>query len=109
METYELIVVIIKRGKADKLIDWAFKAGAQGATIFFARGRGWGEKFGFLSKLVWAEKEIIFIISKKEDTEKIFNTLVEKGNLNNPKVGIAFVVQINKVVGYFEYLKRLRE
>lgn len=35
-----LITVIVQRGAADKVVRAAQKAGAQGATIFYARGTG---------------------------------------------------------------------
>lgn len=40
MEALKLITCIVQRGKADKAVDAALKAGAEGATTFYARGTG---------------------------------------------------------------------
>ena len=42
------IVAIVERGKADKVVNAAKKAGATGATIFYARGTGTTEAKNFL-------------------------------------------------------------
>ena len=44
-----LITCIVQRGMADEIINAAQEAGAQGATVFYARGEGVRERLGILT------------------------------------------------------------
>ncbi len=57
-----LITCIVQRGEAEKIINAAREAGAQGATVNFARGTGIRERLGILGVAVEVEKEIINIV-----------------------------------------------
>ena len=59
MSNLNLITCIVQRGRAEKVVDAALKAGAPGATHFYGRGTGVRQKLGVLSKLIVPEKEII--------------------------------------------------
>lgn len=102
MSEFDLITFVVQRGKMDKVIKEVLNAGAAGATMFFARGTGVRERLKLLGTLIQPEKEVAFIITKKEDTERIFNVIVKAANLEKPGQGIAFVQPITKVVGYIE-------
>ena len=47
-----LITCIVQRGLADTIIEAAQEAGAQGATVHFARGMGVRERLGILGVAV---------------------------------------------------------
>jgi nitrogen regulatory protein PII len=100
MTNLKLITCIVQRGKADKAVDAAIEAGAQGATMFYARGTGVRQKLGIIGKFIKAEKEVILIAVKKEDEEKVFKALVDKAKLDKPGKGFAFVHTIEKAVGF---------
>lgn len=53
---FHLITGIVQRGKAEKVVKAAMEAGAQGATVFYARGTGVRQKLGFVGKLIQPEK-----------------------------------------------------
>ncbi|MBF0473611.1 MAG: P-II family nitrogen regulator, partial [Nitrospirae bacterium] len=57
-----LIVAIVNRGQADKVIEAAKKAGASGATAFFARGAGVKEAHTFLGLTLDSAREIVLFI-----------------------------------------------
>lgn len=98
-EGLELITCVVQRGKADKVSKAAIEAGAGGATIFYGRGMGLRERLGLLGLAIVPEKEIIMIVSKKEETSKIFDAVVKAANLNVPGMGIAYVIPIHAVAG----------
>ena len=57
-----LITCVVQRGLADDVIKAAQAAGAQGATVYYARGGGVRERLGVLGYAIEVEKEIITIL-----------------------------------------------
>jgi len=96
---HDLIVVIVKKGLSEKIIDSAKNAGAEGSTIIFGRGAGIHEKAKLLGIPIEPEKEIILIVIDKKKTKKVLDFIVGSVNLNKPGVGIAFVIELSKVLG----------
>ena len=79
-----LITCIVQRGLADTIIEAAQEAGAQGATVHFARGMGVRERLGILGVAVEVEKEVVDIVVSKEQMERVFNRMYLAGNLDTP-------------------------
>jgi nitrogen regulatory protein PII len=102
MELLEVITCIVQRGEADKVVKSALKAGAQGATIFYARGTGVRQKLGFLGAFIQPEKEVIIIVTHASQTENIFKAIVQSGKLDKPGKGFAFVQKVKKAIGFLE-------
>lgn len=96
---HDLIVVIVKKGLSEKVLDAAKKAGAEGGTIVYGRGTGIHEKAKLFGIPIEPEKEIIFVVIDKKKTKKILDSIVSSTNLNKPGVGIAFVIELSKVLG----------
>lgn len=93
------IIAIVERGKADKIVDAAKKAGANGATIFYGRGTGESEVKKFLNMHVEASKEIIFILTEIDKYKKIMEAMVDAGQLKKPGTGIIFTVPVTNLIG----------
>ncbi|MBU5425278.1 P-II family nitrogen regulator [Tissierella pigra] len=93
------IVAVVERGKADKVVESAKKAGANGATIFYGRGTGESEVKKFLSIHVEASKEIILILTEVDKYKNIMKAMVEAGELKKPGTGIIFTVPVNNLIG----------
>lgn len=93
------IVAIVERGKANKIVEAAKKAGASGATIFYGRGAGESEVKKFLDVKIEASKEIIFILSEKEELREIMKAMVIEGKLKEPGMGIIFTIPIGDLIG----------
>lgn len=102
MEKIDAIFCVVQRGKADGVVKAGLDAGAQGATIFYARGTGVRQKLGVLGGLIQPEKEVIFIVTQSEKTESVFNAMVSAGKLEEPGRGFAFVQKIERAVGFLE-------
>jgi nitrogen regulatory protein PII len=94
-----LITCVVQRGKGDVISKAAIKAGAGGATVFFARGTGTRERLGLLGLAIVPEKEVILVLCDKEESPRIFEAISKAGKLDVPGMGIAYVTPILQVVG----------
>ena len=93
------IIAVVERGRADKVVEAAKKAGAAGATIFYGRGTGESEVKKFLNIHVEASKEIIILLTEIEKYKSIMKAMVEAGELKKPGTGIIFTVGVENLVG----------
>lgn len=96
---YKLIVAIVKKGKAEVVVEAAKAAGAEGATIMFGRGTGIHEQKKLLGIPIEPEKEIILTVVPSAIVEQVLAAVEKRGKLQNPTAGIAFVLDLEKVVG----------
>ncbi|NLS44272.1 MAG: P-II family nitrogen regulator [Firmicutes bacterium] len=96
---YDAIFVVLPRGTAEHVMNIAKEAGAQGGTILLARGTGLYEAKTFFGLTVDVAKEVLFVLTQKEDTERILEAIVKAGHLEKPGRGIAFVMNIDRTVG----------
>lgn len=95
-----LITCIVQRGVADTIIQAAREAGAQGATVHFARGMGVRERLGILGVAVEVEKEVIDIVVSKDQVERVFERMYLAGNLDTPGMGIMYITSLEKAATY---------
>jgi len=102
-DTMDLITVVVQRGRADRVVKSALKAGAGGATVWFARGMGIRERLGLLGIAISPEKEVINIVTRPDATDKVFDAVVKAGKLDTPGTGIAFITEIKKHAGFFAF------
>lgn len=98
-----LITCIVQRGAAEKMVAAAQEAGAQGATISFARGSGVRERLGILGLAVEAEKEMISIIVAEDQADRVFEKLYFAGELNVPGMGIISLTRLEKVATFIPH------
>jgi nitrogen regulatory protein PII len=97
--TYQLIVVVVEAGRASAIMEAARAAGAEGGTVLHGRGTGIHEHSKFLGIPIEPEKEILMILIEHTNTETVLEALMTAGELNEPGKGIAFVLDVSKVVG----------
>ncbi len=95
-----LITCIVQRDLADKITQAARDAGAQGATVHFARGMGVRERLGILGVAVEVEKEVINIVVANEQADRVFERMFIAGNLDTPGMGIMYMTQLEKAATY---------
>lgn len=96
---HELIVTIVKRGMAEKIVNAAKAAGARGGTILHGRGVGVHEQKKLLGIPIEPEKDVILTLIHKDKTNDVLKAIVEAGQLQKPGTGIGFVIDVDKVVG----------
>lgn len=99
---HEAIFVIVDKGEGENIIESAKKAGSQGATLINARGSGIHEKAKLFGMVIEPEKEIILLLSKTDQTEKIIEQVSKDNNLDEPGQGILFTVDATRTLGLFE-------
>lgn len=95
-----LITCIVQRGEADRVVDAAMEAGAEGATLYYGRGRGIREKLGFAGMFIKPEKEIILIITKNAQTDAVFDAVVQAAGLEKKGQGFAFLHKLDRAIGF---------
>lgn len=95
-----LITCIVQRGIADTIIKAATEAGAQGATVYFARGTGIRERLGILGVAVEVEKEIVNIVVSTDDADRIFEAMFLAGKLDTPGMGFMYMTPLEKAATY---------
>ena len=77
---YELIVAISNYGYNNQVVNAAKLAGARGGTLLHGKGIGLKEAQRFLGVSLVSEKEIILIVTSREDKNKI---IIQKLNNRN--------------------------
>lgn len=96
-----LITCIVQRGMADTVVKAAQQAGAQGATVFHARGTGVRQRhLGVLGITVNAEKEVIYIVAATDQADRIFEKIFTAGKLDTPGMGMIYTTPIDKMATY---------
>lgn len=100
MSKPNLITCIVQRGDADKVVEAAIAAGAEGATIYYGRGTGIRQQLGLAGRFIRPEKEIILIVTRVEETDAVFDAVVEAARLEDKGQGFAFLHQLDRAVGF---------
>lgn len=96
LSDYKLIVTIVNKGKAEKVVDVSHRAGAEGGTILY--GRGTAVRL-LLGVSIEPEKEIVLTLIEKDKAQAVLDAIVKKVDLNEPNKGIAFIIPLDQVVG----------
>ena len=96
---YEVIVSIVNRGHSDSVVEAARKAGARGGTIINGRGTSTSDKDSFLGVSIAPEKEVVLIITKKEEKMALMTAICESCSLDKDGYGICFSLPVNQVRG----------
>jgi nitrogen regulatory protein PII len=104
---HKLIVAIVKKGWAERVILAAQAAGARGGTVICGRGTGIHESKKLLGIMIEPEKEIILILIHKDKVKRVLKAVVEAGNMEKPGTGVGFVLDVEKVVGIVHLLEQI--
>lgn len=99
---YQVITIIVDKGRAELAIEAAEAAGSKGGTILNARGAGIHEVSRVFAMDVEPEKEVVLILSEASSTDAIIESLNLKLNIGEPGNGIIFVQNANKTYGIFQ-------
>jgi nitrogen regulatory protein PII len=99
---YQVITVIVDKGKAEDVIESASKAGSKGGTIINGRGSGIHETSKLFSMDIEPEKEIVIILSEIHMTEAIVSVIRQDLNIDAPGKGIIYIQDVNKTYGIYK-------
>ena len=96
---HELIVVIADQGNIELIMDAARGAGAYGGTVIHAKGTGMEQAEKFMGVSLAAEKEMIFIVTRKEQKNEIMRAIMEKAGLDSRAKSIVFSLPVTDTAG----------
>ena len=93
-----LIITVCDKGNTDLVMDAAREAGATGGTVVKAHGTG-AEIAKFFGVTISEEKEMVYIVSKREERDKIMYAIMEKAGRDTEAHGVVFSLPVDSVVG----------
>jgi nitrogen regulatory protein PII len=96
---HDLIVTIVNKGDAEKVVDASRKAGAEGGTIILGRGTGIHEQTRLFGITIEPQKDIILTLVKQDISNQVLDAIVNRAELNKPGRGISFVIPVAQVAG----------
>lgn len=95
-----LITCIVQRGMADDVVKAAQEAGAEGATVSYARGSGMRERLGIFGVAVDVEKEVINIVVAFDQVDRVFEKMYLAGEFDTPGRGFMYITPLEKAATY---------
>lgn len=96
---YELLVVIANQGYIEPIMDAARQANAPGGTVIHAKGTGAEKAEKFLGVSLAAEKEMIFMVTKKQDKNAIMKAIMQQAGLDSKAKAIVFSLPVTETAG----------
>lgn len=98
---YHLLITVLIDGYAEKAMDIAKKNGANGGTLI--KGREIGNKsFKFFNMTVEPEKDVLLIVCKDDDKNKIMEAILNKYGANTEARGLCISLPIDNTIGIDE-------
>ena len=94
-----LIVTIVNQGFADVVMDAAREVNARGGTILKAKGTGAGYTQKFFGISITEEKEMVYIVARKEDRDGIMHAIMDKAGAKTDARGAVFALPVDSVAG----------
>lgn len=100
---FDLIVAVANQGHTEDVMDAARRAGAGGGSVIHAKGTGshYAEKFFGIT--LSDEKEIILIVTKTIERDKIMNAIKEDAGISSDAHTIVFSIPVENVAGIASY------
>ena len=96
---YELLIAIANQGSIDAVMDAARSANAGGGTVIHAKGTGTEGARKFLGVSVAEEKDMIFIVTRTEEKNKIMKAIMEKTGLGSKEKTVIFSLPVTDTAG----------
>ncbi len=96
---YSMIIAIAEKGSTDMVMEAAKSVGARGGTVVHAKGTGTEESSKFFGLSIAAEKELIYIVAKRQDRDSIIRAIMNQAGINTPAHAVVFSLPVDNVVG----------
>lgn len=96
---FELLITIANSGHIDTIMDAARSAQAPGGTVIHAKGTGKEQAKKFLGISLAEEKEIIFIVVRSRQKNRIMRAIMEQAGTGTSAGAIAFSLPVTAVAG----------
>jgi hypothetical protein len=94
-KSLKLITCICQKGKADGIANAAVFEGSGSPIIHYGEGKGVRDRMGLLKIAVNPEKEVIYVVTDHLESDRIFDAMVEAGNLYAPGMGFIYTTNIS--------------
>lgn len=88
-----LLISVVRRGRADRVVELAKGAGARGSSVLFGRGTA-GNRILRLLCLADTEKELVFTLASADIMPNIIKALREAPDLCKKVPGIGFTINV---------------
>lgn len=96
---YNLIITIVNRGYSEQVMKAAKLGGATGGTIVLARGAGMHEAEKILGFSIHPEKEIVLILTLREQKQDIMRAICQNCGFCTEAHGISIAVPVEDAMG----------
>ena len=96
---YELLVVIANQGYTEMIMDAARKVHAAGGTVIHAKGTGGKQAEKFLGVTLVPEKEMIFIVARKDRKNDIMQSIMQEAGTGTEAGAIVFSLPVTDTAG----------
>ena len=96
---HHLIIILANQGYSEAIADAARQAGATGGTVWAVRKAGTHEALAILGVPMQEEREIVSILSTKENKLAIMNMLNEKFGIASKAQGFILSLPVDNVIG----------
>ena len=96
---YELIVVVLNEGYADRAMDAAREAGAGGGTVLHAKGTGGRRAEEFFKVRFADEKDMIYIVAHRDEKAAVMKAVNSACGPATEARGVCFSMPISSVMG----------
>ncbi|MDR2619274.1 MAG: hypothetical protein LBC62_10430 [Treponema sp.] len=97
-EDYALLCCTVPRGQGDSLSAAVLELGVCVPIVFFGAGVGLRDKLGLLRITIPVEKEIIWFLVPRSDTDLVEKTLIPRARLDVPGHGFLYKVFVHAPV-----------
>jgi nitrogen regulatory protein PII len=92
-----MITCVLQNGLGEDVLKAAKNAGAQGATVSYARGTGIRDRMGLLGVTIDEQKEVLRLIVSDDQADRVFEAIYLAGKLDTPGKGIMYVSNLENV------------
>ena len=96
---YELLVVIANQGYTEQIMAAARRENAGGGTVIHAKGTGMEGAEKFLGISLAAEKEMIFIVVRREKRNDIMSAIMHSAGMQSKAKSICFTLPVSATAG----------
>ena len=97
--THEMLIVIANFGYTDEIMDAARSAGAAGGTVVHAKGTGMDGAEKFLGFSLATEKEMVYIVTRRENRDAIMRAIMDKAGMNSKAKSIVISLPVAGTAG----------
>ena len=96
---YDMILTVMNQGHKDDVMAVAREAGATGGTVIHGRNVGLDEMKTFLGISIQPEKDVLLIVTKRENKPMIMKAINKAAGADTPSQGFIFSLPVNSIAG----------